>query len=281
LLLGEYTVLDGGPALAVPLPALQGCWEDCIGSPDPRLLAWLEWLQAMQSKGNLSCTLDLEDFGRFVRNGGFFRADIPTGFGLGSSGALVAALLRRWGITYPTDTHQLRDVLAQLESFFHGSSSGLDPLVSLTGQAVLIRDHHRIALHPSPQRFPGLFIIDTGHARHTAPLVALYRELSKEPAFRRALPDYLMAVSIATTAIINEDLPTLAPVFQQISAFQHTWFSPMILPGLQETWTDNDYWLKLCGAGGGGFYLGMTSGHTLPLLNYPVRWVDSWAGGAA
>jgi len=50
--------------------------------------------------------------------------------------------------------------------------------------------------------------------------------------------------------------------FKLLSAFQYEHFSPMIPKLYREMWgeglSSNDYSLKLCGAGGGGFLMGIT-----------------------
>ncbi|WP_436570317.1 GHMP family kinase ATP-binding protein, partial [Klebsiella pneumoniae] len=75
---------------------------------------------------------------RELDKGLFFRSDIPQGFGLGSSGALVAAIFLRYldkaGDFKDELKHltmdriqNLKSYLGALEGYFHGKSSGIDP----------------------------------------------------------------------------------------------------------------------------------------------------------
>jgi mevalonate kinase len=57
-------------------------------------------------------------------------------------------------------------------------------------------------------------------------------------------------------------MDSLLKNFKLLSSFQHEHFSPMIPKLYRELWseglTSNAYSLKLCGAGGGGFLMGIT-----------------------
>ena len=84
----------------------------------------------------------------------YFDSNIPQGYGVGSSGALVAAFYDRYALekTYSKDdltsqklTH-LKNIFATMESHFHGQSSGLDPLNSYLSLPLLIRSKYNIEL---------------------------------------------------------------------------------------------------------------------------------------
>ena len=50
--------------------------------------------------------------------------------------------------------------------------------------------------------------------------------------------------------------------FKQLSKLQLQFMKPMIIDPIHDAWLNgiesDQYFLKLCGAGGGGYYLGMT-----------------------
>jgi len=74
-----------------------------------------------------------------------FESNIPIGFGLGSSGALSAGVYDSFCLAKANDNLELtKKHLAQIESYFHGSSSGTDPLVSFLQQGVYIESKTNI-----------------------------------------------------------------------------------------------------------------------------------------
>ena len=56
------------------------------------LLNYYEFLKKSQTNGTLPCEMDLERLHNDIENGMYFDSSIPQGFGVGSSGALVAAI---------------------------------------------------------------------------------------------------------------------------------------------------------------------------------------------
>ena len=76
----------------------------------------------------------------------YFDSSIPQGYGVGSSGALVAAFYDRYAVDkispqadlIPEKLSRLKSIFAAMESYFHGKSSGLDPLNSYLSLPLLI-----------------------------------------------------------------------------------------------------------------------------------------------
>src|SRR5690606_10766092 len=69
-----------------------------------------------------------------------FEMNTPVGYGAGSSGVLTAIVYDQ----YRKDSNEinitdLKKRLALIESFFHGESSGLDPLVSYLNKPILVK----------------------------------------------------------------------------------------------------------------------------------------------
>jgi len=62
--------------------------------------------------------------------------------------------------------------------------------------------------------------------------------------------------------LLNNDTDKLWPAFEKISSFQHQhlkeWITPKLLPIWEKACSKQDYLLKICGAGGGGYCLGLT-----------------------
>ena len=261
LLFGEHVLLLGATALALPVSAFGGqwAWSDQRDRHHDRLLQFAD-SEALKGLGNI----DVDQFKHDLKAGLYFQSNIPTGYGLGSSGALCAAIYDRYAYEKTGDLVELKSIFARMESFFHGNSSGIDPLTSFLGEPILIEDKtsvKRAALTKWPTEKPTVFLIDSNMPRQTAPLVTWFLEKSREAAFAEKLSaEYLPAHEALVQAWLLADTEQFWVNLRRISAFQLEHFCPMIPQTLQMFWKEsflrNDYVLKICGAGGGGFVLG-------------------------
>lgn len=258
LLLGEYTILNGSKALALPYHQMQGQWSFQDNGTEERDNSCKSLFAFMEKSGvrSVDLTLMKED----LEKGLWFDSPIPHGFGLGSSGAVIAAIYERYG--KPTN-HLAEDAkaLARLEDFFHGSSSGLDPLVSHVQKPLLIHSFSEVEILSKEPELKDFFLLNTGKPRQTGPLVNIYQEKMKDPQFKQGCADILSTeVNFAIDAVIKNDPVNLFHHLWHISKFQWDFFPEMIPTKERGLWTrgleTGDYVLKLCGAGGGGFILG-------------------------
>ena len=278
LLFGEHIVLQGAEALALPWSAFKGEWAWAGNQEEApnqqRLPVFGQYLQQIQDKGLLLAPLDVESFRQDLLNGLFFASDIPTGYGAGSSGALCAALYKKYQTTEaPADLQELKRQFAQLESFFHGSSSGTDPLICylnqaihiIPGQGVLTMDWNLADDKTGRQDSPDLhfFVIDTGIRRQTGPWVEAFKVKAKEKAFNTRMEEVLIPASNAAiqTLLANNSSLTYQH-FSTISAFHFQELPEFIPVDFQDIWqqglASDTFKLKICGAGGGGFILGVS-----------------------
>jgi mevalonate kinase len=261
LLFGEHVLLLGAPALAVPVPAFGGHWDWSaqMDRHHDRLLqfAGSEALKSLE-------ILDCNQFKSDLEAGLFFDSNIPTGYGLGSSGALCAAIYDRYALEKTAELSTLKSIFARMESFFHGNSSGIDPLTSFIGGPILIQNNTDVQPAESKEwegGRPTVFLIDSRLPRRTGPLVAWFLEQSRMPEFSGKLQDeYLPAHQETLRAWLSADSDSFWLNLQRISRFQFENFAPMIPSTIHEIWEKSfrseDYVLKICGAGGGGFVLG-------------------------
>jgi mevalonate kinase len=260
LLLGEYTILNGSKALALPFFDFKGTWS--FSKTDS-----LESKKSQESLKNFissshSRLLDLARFSDDLENGLWFDSNIPQGYGLGSSGAVVAALFSRYGS--PNDNIlENKNSLAQLENAFHGASSGIDPLVSHIQNPLLIHHFEDVEVLQKRPYLSGFFLLNTGYPRQTGPLVKIYQEKLKDPHFKKGCAEILACeVNFAIQSVITGSKENLFHHLWHISKFQWDYFQEMIPVDQHKLWTkgldSGDYILKLCGAGGGGFILGFS-----------------------
>lgn len=265
LLFGEYSVLYGSDALLMPFPEYSGYFDfySDFDNPSPEeltsnqsLLRFKDYIQRSEVKGNI----DIDGFSCDLSQGLYFRSNIPQGYGVGSSGALVAAFYHRYFQHVEDALSVTKQNLATLESFFHGSSSGLDPLVSYMNKPILLTngrvrafDFEYLGIKP--------FLIDTEISRSTARLVSVFKQKSSTPEFMGLINNDLVRLSNQALArFLSAQKYEFFAVLKKLSQFQLTHLSEMILPDLLSIWKDgietDEYFLKLCGAGGGGFLLG-------------------------
>jgi mevalonate kinase len=265
LLLGEYTILNGSRALALPYEDLRGEWsfeeidDEARENSQKSLKNFLEKTS--------SSSIDREKLREDLLRGLWFKSSIPQGYGLGSSGAVIAAIFEYYGNPSGQLEDHKRD-LAQLEDFFHGASSGLDPLVSHLQRPLLIHHFHNIEVLPKMPDLQHFFLLNTKRPRQTGPLVSIYQEKLKDPQFKQGCVDVLTKeVNFAIEAVIKNDETNLSHHLWHISKLQWDFFPEMIPTKERALWTrgieTGDYILKLCGAGGGGFILGHSQKYNL------------------
>lgn len=208
--------------------------------------------------------MDPQRFLADIQGGLYFESDIPPGYGLGSSGALCAAVYDRYVQPKTTDLSRLKQVFAEMESFFHGQSSGIDPLTSYLNRSLWIINRTEVSFFTSPEwqnDAPVIFLLDTGIPRQTAPLVQWFLDQSEHPEFSAQLKQDLMpAHNTMLEAWETADTAAFWDALRGVSAFQSRNMQPMIPPAFQHLWetclAGQDCLLKICGAGGGGFILG-------------------------
>lgn len=218
---------------------------------------------------------DLEKLTADVAKGMYFDSSIPQGYGVGSSGALVAAIYDRYAVEKITVLEnltrskltKLKSIFAMMESFFHGKSSGLDPLNSFLSLPILI--HSTSEIEPtgipsqSQQGNAAVFLLDSGMTSETAPLVSIFLDNFEAPTFRKMMKDEFIAISDRCIEhFLNRNVTALFSDVKKLSSVVLHHFSPMIPKRFLALWKKgletNAYYLKLCGSGGGGYILGFT-----------------------
>jgi mevalonate kinase len=271
LLFGEYSVIKNSQALSIPYALFEGHLtfrRDNTVVIDSELKAFSLYLKQLQDANLLLFQFDLSSFEFDISQGLFFDSSIPQGYGVGSSGALVAAIFSRYHleVNETLDIKKLKTIFAQMESHFHGSSSGVDPLISYLNAPILIKSKNDLGPVYIPQFKKGkgaIFLINTKRSRKTEPLVNLFLEKCSNEDFNSLCENELAIITNkCIDNFLSADLDSLFLNFKDLSIFQSQHFNPMIPTLYRASWqeglkTDN-YYFKLCGAGGGGFLMGIT-----------------------
>ena len=140
ILLGEYSVIQAAQALAIPARQFSGQWQWGASDSQQYIRNLWSYMYQLQTDGKLLFPFDAARMQAALAKDLFLASNIPIGYGLGSSGALCAAVYDSFAVEKTTDWKQLKAIFAQLESHFHGASSGTDPLISYVNEAVHISD---------------------------------------------------------------------------------------------------------------------------------------------
>jgi mevalonate kinase len=285
LLFGEYSIISGGQALTFPLKKFSGSLDFFTSASNNLLIAkasnvslknYLDYLLDIQSSSQFLYPLDLDRLDQDLSAGLFFNSNIPQGYGAGSSGAMVAALFYQYALQGSNRDSRLAMIpsevllqqLAKMESYFHGSSSGLDPLSSLTGKPFVANNQRKITYQKSQiissDPNTSIFLINTGTVGKTKPLVDWYK---KEVSHQRLNANLLKDLSDETlSAFLDKDSWLFWNYLTQLSLFQLENMKPMIPRMIHGIWEkglhDQSFILKLCGSGGGGFVLGFTKDYS-------------------
>ena len=97
LLFGEYSIVLNSTGFAIPYPLYEGRLNLRAGNRDKgsqkKILEFIEYLKIKEK--NLP-GFDWLKINKDIANSLFFKSNIPQGYGLGSSGALVAAFYDRY-----------------------------------------------------------------------------------------------------------------------------------------------------------------------------------------
>ena len=267
ILFGEYSMIFDATALMIPLKRFSAQWQ----FPQSRNLS-----ASLQSNHNLkrfcdyltenetlSSLIDLTSLTKDLNEGLFLASDVPSGYGLGSSGTLVAAVYDRYAIQKTDDYLQLKTLFGLMESHFHGSSSGIDPLqcylglpfkITPKGVQLLSDDFLKKDIH--------ICLIDTKIKSNTKPLVNHFKEQRENPDFlNRFQTEYLPCVKTCIDTMISGDNKLFFKSLKQLTQGQLQFLRPMVTENTLELFTtdyDFHFGVKISGSGGGGFVLGFT-----------------------
>ena len=274
LLFGEYGIIEDSKGLSIPYNFFNGALKfSKVDTKDSKksnkiLLQFHKYLSGISD-----IDLDLSKFEKDLSKGIFFDSSIPQGYGVGSSGAIVAAVYDKYSkskikISENLNRNKLvdlRNIFSQMESFFHGKSSGLDPLNSYLSIPILIESKNKIDVTGIPiEKVNGegaIFLLDSGQMGSTATMVEIFMKKMKDEGFRKMLnAKFIKYTNSCVDSFLKGDLKNLFKNTKILSGIVFENFKPMIPNKFHKVWKtgieSGSYFLKLCGSGGGGFILG-------------------------
>ena len=281
LLFGEYGIIKDSKGLSIPYNFYNGTLKvdedpsEAAKESNRRLRSFADYLQTMQEKQPSLVKFNMKELYEDIEQGMYFDSSIPQGYGVGSSGALVAAIYDEYALNKITVLEnltrdkllKLKEIFGEMESFFHGKSSGLDPLNSYLSIPILINSKDNIEPAGIPSQTQNgkgaVFLLDSGSVGETAPMVNIFMENMKQEPFRKMLKEHFVKHTDACVDdFLNGDVKSLFGNIKKLSHVVLDNFKPMIPAKFHKLWKKgidtNDYYLKLCGSGGGGYILGFT-----------------------
>ncbi|MFY0603158.1 MAG: mevalonate kinase [Flavobacteriaceae bacterium] len=277
LLFGEYGIIKDSKGLAIPYNSYRGALKFAVNlsgeakKSNECLVKFYHYLHALETE---QVSFNLDAFKSDLEKGLYFDSSIPQGYGVGSSGALVASVYDKYADDKITVLEnltrdkllKLKGVFSLMESFFHGKSSGLDPLNSYLSLPILINSKTNIEPAGIPSQKEGkgaVFLLDSEQVGETEPMVNIFMNKMKNEGFRKMLNEEFASYTDACIDdFLRGNVKSLFGNVKNLSKIVLANFKPMIPVAFHKVWEQgiktNDYYLKLCGSGGGGYILGFT-----------------------
>ena len=264
LLFGEYGIMLNSDALSIPFKKFSGYLQKSnLISNEQRIsnIKLIELYNYIIKNESLSEIINFQNFKNDIDSGLYFNSNIPIASGLGSSGALVSSIINKYSKIdlSSIQNEELKKIMSIIESKFHGNSSGFDPLVSFFNKPIMLAAGNIKLLNNL--KFPNfkIYLIDSEISSSTSEMIELFNQ-------KKTQKDFLSVFNSSFIKITNECIYNLmysSDHFKDsIKNLSETTFenmNEMIPESINEIWQEglqsNKYFLKLCGSGGGGFFL--------------------------
>ena len=266
ILFGEYSMIFDSTALMVPLKNFSAQWRFApslsvqgVTASNASLQRFSEYLATLDIKD----LFDTQRFHHDLQYNLFLDSNVPSGYGLGSSGTLVAAVYDAYAHEKTDDYLRLKEIFGKMESYFHGSSSGIDPLqcylgkpfhITSIGVQLLTVDFLKKDIH--------ICLIDTKIKSNTKPLVNHFKKQREDPEFlNRFQTEYLPSVKACIDTMVSRETNLFFHSLKQLTKGQLEFLRPMITDNTLDLFAqdyDFHFGVKISGSGGGGYVLGFT-----------------------
>lgn len=267
ILFGEYSMIFDSTALMVPLKQFSAQWRFAShllaqgsAASNASLQRFADYLSTLDG---VKDNFDLQRFNHDLYYNLFLDSNVPSGYGLGSSGTLVAAVYDAYAKQKTDDLLALKTLFGQMESYFHGSSSGIDPLQCYVGKPFKISPKEvQILSEGFLQKDTHICLIDTKIKSNTKPLVEHFKRERLNPRFfNRFQKEYTLQVKSCIDTMIKGKKDLFFKSLKLLTKGQLEFLRPMITDNTLDLFTtdyDFHFGVKISGSGGGGYVLGFT-----------------------
>ena len=289
LLFGEYGIIKNSKALVIPYKKYYGSLkfssklDNVQKDSNINLKQLSKYIKNNEFVSNKINTLKLDSD---IENGLYFESTIPESYGLGSSGSVVAAIYESYKqeVGVDLEINDLKLILSNIESFFHGQSSGIDPLSCYVQKPLLVESTNSInTINIPPQNISSkrtLFLIDTECKGNTQGLVEIFLNKLRQKDFEVFFEnEFVVATNNSITNFLERKYEDFENNFIELSKKTFNNFQEMIPINYKNLWMDGiekkDYYLKLCGSGGGGFLIGLTTDLDKVQKLFPTKKIEA------
>ena len=272
LLFGEYGVIKNSKALVIPYKKYFGSLkfsktaDDYQKTSNTNLKVFSDYLKDNKFIYN---KINITKFKYDIDNGLYFESSIPESYGLGSSAAVVAAVYYSYKDQNKEELeiNNLKSILSRMESFFHGNSSGIDPLSCYIQKPVLVESKINVKLIDVPNQNlnsnRALFLVDTNSQGNTQALVKTFFGKLDDINFQSFFEnDFVSVINDTIINFLECNYEEFEKNFIDLSKKTFANFQEMVPDNFKKLWIDGieneEYYLKLCGSGGGGYLIGLT-----------------------
>ncbi len=263
LLFGEYGVISNSNALSIPLEKFFGYLNksDFLNNEEKMSNSNILQLYEFMIDMDINDAIDFNFFKNDIDKGLHFASNIPIASGLGSSGALVASIFDSFQKkdTVNLNVEEIKNLLSIIESKFHGKSSGLDPSVSLFNSPIFYSNGQIKLIDKIHYKNFKVYLIDSGISSSTKKMIEIFQNKMNESEFKYFFNNkYIVNTNESINHLLNSS-NLFRDSLKQLSENTFNNFKEMIPNQLENIWEDglksDSYYMKLCGSGGGGFFL--------------------------
>ena len=272
LLFGEYGIMLNSDALSIPFKKFSGYLQKSnLVSNEQRISnkKLIELYNYIVKNESLSEIINFQIFKNDIDSGLYFNSNIPIASGLGSSGALVSSIINKYSKIdlSSVQNKELKKIMSIIESKFHGNSSGFDPLVSFFNKPIMLSAGSIKLL--DDLKFPNfkIYLVDSKISSSTLEMIKIFNQKISQEDFLSSYNSSFIKTTNECIYNLMYDSDNFKDSIKNLSEITFKNMNEMIPESLKEIWQEglksNKYYIKLCGSGGGGFFLAFDFGNNL------------------
>ena len=263
LLFGEYGVISNSNALSIPFEKFFGYLNksDFLNNEEKMSNSNILQLYEFMIDIDINDVIDFNFFKNDIDKGLHFASNIPIASGLGSSGALVASVFDSYQKkdTVNLNVEEIKSLLSTIESKFHGKSSGLDPSVSLFNSPIFYSNGQIKLIDKIHYKNFKVYILDSGINSSTKKMIEIFQNKMNKSEFKNFFDNKYIINTNESIDHLLKSSELFRDSLKQLSRNTFNNFKEMIPNQLENIWEhglkSDSYYMKLCGSGGGGFFL--------------------------